>query len=242
MKTGKNLVKAPMFRQYSPGRDDSPHPEVPPQTGGRDIEDMNPFENQQEELNREVIFFDVETNGLSRNSSVLSMSAIKAVFNGSDMETVKETFSRFYYRNPGEMEDARAIDVNGLTDKAIRRKRGKAQYPEHFRDDGDFAAFCSGVRHFVGHNIAFDRKFLNFCLPHSFCTMRENTNIIRIIRWSGGFKYPRLREAADFYHIETDERQLHGSDYDVRLTCEIFKRMLRDRRTTKRVLGFLKKK
>jgi DNA polymerase-3 subunit epsilon len=191
--------------------------------------------------NREVIFFDAETNGLSKNSSVLSMSAIKAVFNGSDIETVKETFSRFYYRNPGEPESAAAIGVNGLTDMVIRRKRGKARYPEHFRDDGGFAAFCSGVRHFAGHNIAFDRKFLDFCLPNSFCTMRENTDIIRIIRWAGGYKYPNLREAAEFYQIETDERQLHGSDYDALLTYEIFKCMLRDSRAKKRVIGFLKK-
>jgi DNA polymerase-3 subunit epsilon len=201
----------------------------------------SPDRDQQNGLNREVIFFDVETNGLSKNSSVLSMSALKAIFNGRDIESATETFSRFYYRNPGEPENAVAIAVNGLTGNVIRRKRGNAEYPEHFKDDRDFAAFCSGARHFVGHNIAFDRKFLDFCLPNSFCTMRENTDIIRIIRWAGGFKYPRLREAADFYQIETDEDQLHESDYDTHLTYEIFKHMLRDGRTKERVIGFLKK-
>jgi DNA polymerase-3 subunit epsilon len=191
-----------------------------------------------------VIFFDVETNGLSKDSSVLSMSAIKAVFNGADINAVEETFGRFYFRNFGEPENAAAIAVNGLTDVVIWRNRGDAQYPEHFKDDPDFAGFCSGVRHFVGHNIAFDRKFLVFSLPHTFCTMRENTTVIKIPRWSGagGYKYPRLQEAADFYKIETDERQLHGSDYDTRLTYEIFKRMLKDKRTKKAVLDFLEKR
>jgi DNA polymerase-3 subunit epsilon len=197
--------------------------------------------NQMNGLNREVIFFDVETNGLTKASSVLSMSAIKAVFNSSDIETVKETFSRFYYRKPGETENAGAIAVNGLTGEVIRRKRGDAQYPEHFKDDTDFAVFCSGVKHFVGHNIAFDRKFLDFYLPHSFCTMRENTDVIRIVRWTGGFKFPRLKEAADYYHIKADEHQLHGSDYDTHLTYEIFKCMLKDTRTRERVIEFLEK-
>jgi DNA polymerase-3 subunit epsilon len=218
MQTAKNPAQIAPSRQRSPDRD------------------------RQKGLEREVIFFDTETNGLSKYSSVLSMSAIKAVFNGSDIETVKETFSRFYYRNPGEPENVFAINVNGLTGPVIRQKRGKALYPEHFKDDRDFAAFCSGVRHFVGHNITFDRKFLDFSLPNSFCTMRENTEVIRIIRRAGGFKFPRLQEAADYYRIETDEQQLHGSDYDARLTYEIFKRMLQNERTREKALRFLKKR
>jgi DNA polymerase III epsilon subunit-like protein len=217
MRTAKDPAKPAPLRQYPPGRD------------------------RQKGWEREVIFFDVETNGLSKDSSVLSISAIKAVFNGGDIETVKETFSRFYYRSPGEPENAFAIDVNGLTDTVIRQKRGKARYPKYFKDDEGFTVFCSGVRHFVGHNIAFDRKFLDFCLPHSFCTMRENTDIIRIKRWAKGFKYPRLKEAADFYRVETDEQRLHGSDYDTRLTYEIFKRMLKNELTRESVIRFLKK-
>ncbi|MDR2070290.1 MAG: 3'-5' exonuclease [Treponema sp.] len=188
-----------------------------------------------------VIFFDVETNGLSGDSSVLSMGAIKTWFDGTDIGAVEETFSRFYYRNPGEPENAGAIRVNGLTDEVIRRNRGDALYPEQFKYDRDFPIFCSGVRHFVGHNIAFDQKFLAFSLPHTFCTMRENTNIIKLIRWAGGYKFPRLKEAADYYQIEIDEHQLHGSDYDAFLTYEIFKRMLGNNQTKKRAVEFLEK-
>jgi DNA polymerase III epsilon subunit-like protein len=198
---------------------------------------------RRKQVNKVVIFFDVETNGLSKNSSVLSMSAIKARFNGTDIGDVEGTFSRFYYRNPGEMENADAIAVNGLTDEEIRRNRGNAQYPECFKEDAGFAVFCSGVRHFVGHNIAFDQKFLAFSLPHTFCTMRENTNIIKLMRWSGkGYKFPRLKEAAEYYQIEIDEQHLHGSDYDTFLTCEIFKRMLNHKRTKKEAIKFLEKR
>jgi predicted DNA-binding transcriptional regulator YafY len=99
--------------------------------------------------NREVIFFDLETNGLSGNSSVLSVTAIKAFFNGTDIEESRR-FTRYYFRNPGEKENADAIDVNGLTDEVIRDRRGDAPYPEHFKDDADFIFFLQRGQSFCG--------------------------------------------------------------------------------------------
>jgi uncharacterized protein YprB with RNaseH-like and TPR domain len=56
-----------------------------------------------------VIFFDTETNGLDSNSSsVLSISALKCVFNGSDIDTIKDRYTRFYYRRPREAPNVRA--------------------------------------------------------------------------------------------------------------------------------------
>lgn len=186
-----------------------------------------------------LVFFDVETNGLSGNSSVLSIAAIKAVFDGNGIDTIEDSFSRFYYRNPGERESREALAVNGLTDEVIRAKRGDAGYAEQFRQDKDFRIFCAGVNHYVAHNISFDRQFVRFPLKYCFCTMRENTNIIRIKRYYGGFKYPRLSETAEYYGIAPETAKLHGSDYDTRLTYEIFKKMLRDPRTKQRVYEFL---
>jgi DNA polymerase-3 subunit epsilon len=191
---------------------------------------------------RPVVFFDVETNGLPGSSSVLSIAAIKAVFNGTDIDTIEETFTRFYYRKPGEQEDRGALNVNGLTDAVIRKKRGNARYAEHFHCDTDFAAFCAGVCHYVGHNIAFDRKFIPFPLKHCFCTMKENVNIIRIKKYNGGFKYPRLSEAAEYYGIAPESGKLHSSDYDTRLAYEIFRAMLREPRAGHKVREFLKRR
>jgi DNA polymerase-3 subunit epsilon len=152
----------------------------------------------------------------------------------------EEMFSRFYHRNPGERENPRALEVNGLTDAVIRARRGGARYAEHFRDDRDFETFCAGVSRYVGHNISFDRKFLPFPLKHCFCTMKENITIIRLKRkFYGGFKYPRLSEAAEYYGLAPEGGKLHGSDYDTRLTCEIFKKMLQSPKTKRRVLEFL---
>jgi DNA polymerase III epsilon subunit-like protein len=188
---------------------------------------------------RPVIFFDVETNGLSGSSSVLSIAAIKAMFDET-AAAGEETFSRFYYRNPGEREDPQALAVNGLTDAVIRAKRAGVRYAKHFHNDKDFEQFCAGVNHYVGHNISFDRKFLPFSLKHCFCTMKENTAVIKLKKMArSGYKYPRLSEAAAYYGLAADTGRLHGSDYDTRLTCEIFKKMLYSPKTRRRVLEFL---
>ncbi|MDR2363947.1 MAG: 3'-5' exonuclease [Spirochaetaceae bacterium] len=186
-----------------------------------------------------VVFFDVETNGLNKNSSVLSITAIKALYNGKDIDTIEIIFTRFYYRKDGERVNPAALEVNGLTDEVIREKRGNAPYAEHFCDDKDFKTLCTGVRHYVGHNIAFDRKFVAFPLKHCFCTMRENTAIVKIRRYTGGFKYPRLSETAAFYGLSPDMNKLHGSEYDTRLTYEIFRKMMNESRTKSRVYEFL---
>ncbi|MDR2068755.1 MAG: 3'-5' exonuclease [Spirochaetaceae bacterium] len=189
-----------------------------------------------------VIFFDVETNGLSRKSSVLSITAIKALFNGNDIDTIGELFTRFYYRNPGEPENPEALAVNGLTDTVIRKKRDNARYAEHFTGDTDFKTFCAGVNHYVGHHIAFDRKFIFFPLKHCFCTMKENLAVIKLPRYGGGLKYPRLSETAAYYGLALETDKLHGSEYDARLTYEIFREMLERSRTKQRIREFLNRR
>ncbi|MDR2631528.1 MAG: hypothetical protein LBC60_11450 [Spirochaetaceae bacterium] len=189
-----------------------------------------------------VIFFDVETNGLSRHSSVLSITAIKAVFNGKDVDTIAEIFTRFYYRAPGEAVNPQALAVNGLSDEVIRKSRGTAQYPQYFVQDMDFKTLCTGVKHYVGHNVSFDRKFVFFPLKHCFCTMKENITVLKLPRPQGGLKYPRLSETASFYGLSLETDKLHGSEYDTRLTYELFRKMLTDDRTKARVSAFLNKK
>jgi DNA polymerase-3 subunit epsilon len=187
-----------------------------------------------------VIFFDTETNGTARSSSVLSISAIKAVFSGNDIETIEDRFTRYYYRKPWERENPAAIGVNGLTEEVIRQRRGDAEYAPCFHEDiHNFRAFCFRVTHFVGHNIAFDRRFLNFRLRHTFCTMRENAAIINLKKCDGNLKWPRLSEAASFYQIDLNDDELHASDYDTLLTYEVFKKMLSRDTTRERVLQFL---
>ena len=68
---------------------------------------------------REIIIFDLETNGI-KDCSVLSISAIKLAVDIENLN-VREIgkFDRYYYRNPGEKINFGAIRVNGLTDENI---------------------------------------------------------------------------------------------------------------------------
>ena len=89
-------------------------------------------------MNKKLIFFDVETNGL-RGSSVLSMSAMKVSMNLETLEMLKVgEFNRFYYRNKGEEINEGAIRVNGLTDEEIGIRRSMSSEGKYeFRNIGN---------------------------------------------------------------------------------------------------------
>jgi DNA polymerase III epsilon subunit-like protein len=202
-------------------------------------------------MNTTVIFFDTETNGLQAQDSVLSISALKCVFqcvfqrafHGTEPSAIVEQYERFYYRRQGEPFGAGAVGVNGLTDEVITEKRGAAAYPLYFHEDiAAFRAFCGTACHFAAHNIAFDKQFIPFPLPYMFCTMKENKKAIQLRRRTGALKYPSLRETARFYGIETDTSRLHGSSYDAGLVYAIFQKMLAADITRKKIRAFLNKK
>ncbi|MDR3327413.1 MAG: 3'-5' exonuclease [Prevotellaceae bacterium] len=195
-------------------------------------------------MSKKIIFFDTETNGLNGNtSSVLSISALKCVFNGTDVDTIKDRYNRFYFRRSREAPNAFAMECNGLTDDVIRDYRQGVEYPKYFREDmQSFKDFCAGAIRFVGHKIDFDAQFLDFELKRTFCTMEENKNIMKLKNCNGRIKNPKLAEAACFYRISVDEDKCHGSEYDTLLCYEIFKKMLARKRSRQRVLGFLEKR
>ena len=104
------------------------------------------------------IFFDTETNGLSSNNSVLSISATKVIvdYDSKSIEIV-DTYERFYYPIEEFSNEA------NLDAKTIGRYRKGVKYSRHFKyDQNDFLDFIDETKHFVAHNIEFDRKFLNF--------------------------------------------------------------------------------
>jgi len=177
-----------------------------------------------------IVFFDTETNGLSKKNSVLSISAIKCDFindNGIITEKSYEEYNRFYYRQSGEEEGKEAININGLTCDVIKTLRAEATYPLYFRDDMDsFKLFCKGSQRFAGHNISYDRQYISFRLGRTFCTMKSNLEIMQLKRKNGALKFPSLTEAASFYSIQTKKEKLHESMYDTWLVYMIFKKML----------------
>jgi len=178
-----------------------------------------------------VIVFDVETNGLSREHSVLSCSAIKYEYNPNAHEMNElDRFERFYY--PLERFNPSATAVNGLTRDVIDKKRGDATYFRNFNDDPAFEDFCKGVNRFIAHNISFDCKFVPLSGKRKFCTMMANTDIVctEWLPYKREWKWPKLSETASYYEIPFNEDELHGSMTDAELTAKIFAKMLQEAR------------
>ena len=189
-----------------------------------------------------VIFFDTETNGLSVNSSVLSISAAKCIVDYQNKKVkIIDRYERFYY--PIENYNSEAISVNGLCQSVITEKRKGARYRRHFKEDiNSFFKFIDGIEHFVAHNIEFDRKFINKRLPRQFCTMKSNTNIMKLRMIRGKHKWPKLEEAVAFYKIRnTNTSRFHDSMYDVEMTIAVFEKMLYNSKTSNYIHDFLYK-
>lgn len=183
-------------------------------------EDLLPL--MQKHRSDPIIVFDLETNGLYHNSSVLSCSALKLLLDSTSSGTgdlqplqVIDTFERYYF--PIEPENISAIRINGLSTNVITERRTGRDWPVYFRDDLDFETFCSDAGLFVAHNIEFDTQFVPFMAGRDqFCTMKSNT-----VR-----KYPKLSELAATYGIEFNLNRLHQSSYDTELTAKIFQKMV----------------
>ena len=195
-------------------------------------------------MDRNIIFFDVETNG-KIGSSVLSISAIKVNYNFEKNEWTKVSeYNRFYFRNKGEPIDFGAVNVHGLTDEVISSKRQDIDYPSTFKEDVDaFFLYCQDTDYFVAHNIKFDRSFIPFPLKNQFDTMMENVDIVKagINPSYGTYKWPKLMECAEFYNVPMIEEQLHESLYDVLITFRVFYKMTKNPFGKPRVEKFLLK-
>lgn len=179
-----------------------------------------------------LIIFDTETNGLTIECSVLSISAIKVFYDLDKKIFLKDfkTYDRYYYVKDGEEENKDAIFVNGLTREEITRRRNGADYSKFFYDDIEsFKEFCKETRHFIAHNIKFDLKYIEkyIDVPNTFDTMAVNRYIMKLPS-SYGYKNPRLSEAAEFYNIDVSPYSFHSSLDDVKVTAKIFRKMCKN--------------
>jgi SNF2 family DNA or RNA helicase/DNA polymerase III epsilon subunit-like protein len=191
---------------------------------------------------RSVVFFDLETNGLTNSFSVLSITAYKGVVDSYSREVeIVDKYIRYYY--PVEPYSPRAIEVNKLTKLKVDELRKKAGYSKHFKDDfSDLYKFIGDTNHFVAHKISFDREFMGMELRNQFCTMLSNTDIIKLPKKNGGYKWPRLFEAALYYNVPVNISELHDSTYDVEIMVEVFKKMYEGDRSNTMINNFLSSK
>lgn len=178
-----------------------------------------------------LIFFDTETNGLSSDNSVLSITATKAQIDRDTFEIeVLEEFTRYYFSV--EPYNNGAVSVNGLTYANVLelRRNSNSNYANYFKDDTeDLEKFFGDAKHFIAHNIDFDSKFIKRELDYKLCTMKLNTSKVGIYNpYKGNFKWPKLLQTAKHYGISINKEKLHMSSYDVELTIEVFRKMIED--------------
>ena len=71
--------------------------------------------------------------------------------------------------------------------------------------------------------------------------MKATTGILKIpnTRGYGGYKYPKLIEAAQYYGIKLQEDRFHDSDYDVEITVKIFKHLCKNENEKVKIINFL---
>lgn len=192
-------------------------------------------------MKRELIIFDTETNGM-KNCSVLSIACIKLLY---DFETDKlekiDDYYRFYFRESHETPNQGALKVNGLYDYVIKEKRQNVSYPMYFSQDIEsLKNFIGDCKHFIAHNIAFDREFIPFKLRYQFCSMSENIDILKISK-GNGYKWPKLSELSDFYQVPFDNNNLHDSYYDTLILARVIYKMLKHKEARGKLLYFLEK-
>ncbi len=175
-----------------------------------------------------IIVFDTETNGVSKENSVLSVSAILLKVD-HEQKTVYEMDRLNRYYMSIEPETPQAIAVNGLTYDTIQKLREGHNYASHFKDDPEFYNFCKGCSAFIGHNLSFDLQFVpDLDVKVVFDTMFSNIKVVQA-SWNSyrnEWKWPKLMETAKYYEIPILENRLHESMYDVELTLSIFKKMM----------------
>lgn len=202
-------------------------------------------------MERKVLFFDCETNGLI-GSSVLSFSAYVVQFNLHDDGVgfrIIEKIDRYYY--PKESFNEGATNINGLRKSVLDKRRAGVDYPEYFIQDDYITELCNKVDLFVAHNIKFDESFLPIVLDKDskLCTMTETVNTCKMPfkynpnrRSKPGddkYKNPKLMEMARFFNVAIDEENLHNSLYDVHIMFESFIKIAEHPNHSKKIEEFL---
>lgn len=173
-----------------------------------------------------IVVFDTETNGLSYESSVLSISA-KKIEVDTELKNMKEidNYNRFYFINENEEESEKALQINGLTKDVLTVKRNGCKYPKYYKEDKkSFENFCKNVDLIIAHNYDFDSKFIEFKIK-SYCTMKDKSSLY--LEKNNTTKWIKLKDLAEFFNVELNENNLHGSEYDVLTLSRVLFRMLK---------------
>lgn len=172
-----------------------------------------------------MIILDFETN-THNQYDVIEAAAVKIEIKDNEY-IVKDKFHRYYLsRYPVNFH---SFAVHKLTPELILeyRNANKIKYPAYFKEDEEFAKFCTGAKTLVAHNISFELRHIEkiVMFENHFCTMKENKYIVKALGKNGAIKNPKLDETCLFYGINFDANAYHSATYDVSKCYEILKIM-----------------
>ena len=167
----------------------------------------------------EAVVIDIETTGLDpEHDRVVSIAIIRSRFADLKRNSCRvETKTMEAVVHPQRRIPLEASRVNGITDEDV------ANMPP-FDEIAPLVRDFIGERPIIGHNVSFDRKFLNAefkragvnGLEHNenFCTMRKFQKLVPGRKKS-------LDDVAKWMGIKGREGPRHGALEDARITWEI---------------------
>lgn len=161
-----------------------------------------------------IFFVDTETTGLGKDDKICEVAFIHV---DDDLNVISTSTSLI---NPGRPISAGAGAVNGITDTMV----ADAQTIEAYMA-GDGAVMVDDDVLIIGHNIAFDMKYLGQHLPESVKTLCTVKCARHIYPDADNHKQATL---AYMLGLTTDRSKAHSADGDIDVLIGIFACMMRD--------------
>ena len=173
-----------------------------------------------------ILFFDTETTGLvknwndpsdERNPKLVQLGLALTTNEGRLVNTFSSIVKPINFEIPKE-----AAAVHGITTDMALRHGTEPDRIKHI-----FIEYALKAHLIVAHNFKFDSIVMQHCLNgqsgmfigiKSFCTMLESTPICQLPSKRGGFKWPSLKEAYDFFFHE-ELKDAHDAFTDV-MACK----------------------
>lgn len=173
-----------------------------------------------------ILFFDTETTGLVRNwndasdpknPKLVQLGLMLTNNEGRVLNTYSSIVKPIGFDIPAE-----ATAVHGISTEMALRNGTEPDRVKHV-----FLEYCLKAHLLVAHNFKFDSLVMQHALNgssglfigiKSYCTMLESTPICQMEKKTGGFKWPKLKEAYKFFFNE-ELRDAHDALTDV-MACK----------------------
>lgn len=179
--------------------------------------------NEDEKV-RKIFFFDTETHKL--NGFAISIGCIL-------YDMIDDKIDKKFYRliNPKMKIDPDAMKVHGINDYMVAKE---PTFVEVYPEIKEMLAAADMV---CGFNVEYD---LNVLIRESeragiFPVVKPFLDLMQRVKaevnakgTTGRLKNPKLKECADFYSVERDEKSLHNALYDTEITLEVFRSAITD--------------